>query len=56
MTFSSRVRTFSMPDFTISLLWHPRMDADPAHRWLLDCVRDICADQRTAAGYTHTVR
>ncbi len=30
------------PPFTISLLWHPRHDADPAHRWLRGCVREIC--------------
>lgn len=29
---------------TVSLLWHPRMDADPAHRWLRGCVRDACAE------------
>ena len=28
------------PEFTVSLLWHPRMDADPAHRWLRGHVRD----------------
>jgi DNA-binding transcriptional LysR family regulator len=33
----------AMPEFTVSLLWHPRLDADPAHRWLRGCVRDICA-------------
>jgi DNA-binding transcriptional LysR family regulator len=33
----------AMPEFTISLLWHPRLDADPAHRWLRGCVRDACA-------------
>lgn len=22
------------PDFDISTIWHPRLDADPAHRWL----------------------
>lgn len=33
------------PEFTVSLLWHPRMDADPAHRWLRGCVRDVCAGQ-----------
>jgi DNA-binding transcriptional LysR family regulator len=33
------------PEFTISLLWHPRLDADPAHRWLRECVRDVCAAQ-----------
>lgn len=32
----------STPDFTVSLLWHPRQDADPAHRWLRGCVRDAC--------------
>ncbi|WP_105372659.1 LysR family transcriptional regulator [Neorhizobium huautlense] len=32
-----------MPEITVSLLWHPRMDADPAHRWLRSCVRDVCA-------------
>lgn len=31
------------PEFTVSLLWHPRMDADPAHRWLRDCLRDVCS-------------
>jgi DNA-binding transcriptional LysR family regulator len=31
------------PEITIALLWHPRLDADPAHRWLRGCVRDVCA-------------
>lgn len=31
------------PAFTVSLLWHPRLDADGAHRWLRGCVRDACA-------------
>ncbi len=34
----------STPEFTVSLLWHPRLDADPAHRWLRGCVRDACAE------------
>jgi DNA-binding transcriptional LysR family regulator len=33
----------STPEITVSLLWHPRLDADPAHRWLRGCVRDVCA-------------
>jgi DNA-binding transcriptional LysR family regulator len=33
----------AVPGITVSLLWHPRLDADPAHRWLRSCVRDICA-------------
>ncbi len=28
--------------FTISLMWHPRMDGDRAHRWLRECVRRAC--------------
>lgn len=36
---------FSTPEITVSLLWHPRLDADPAHRWLRRCVRDACDDQ-----------
>lgn len=39
---------FTMPEILISMLWHPRQDADPAHRWLRDCVRDACATR--AAG------
>lgn len=30
------------PQITVSMLWHPRLDADPAHRWLRRCVRDVC--------------
>jgi DNA-binding transcriptional LysR family regulator len=37
----------SVPEITVSLLWHPRLEADPAHRWLRECVRDVCAEQRT---------
>jgi DNA-binding transcriptional LysR family regulator len=32
----------SVPEITVSLLWHPRMDADPAHQWLRRCVREAC--------------
>jgi hypothetical protein len=32
----------AMPDILVSLLWHPRLDADPAHRWLRGCIRDVC--------------
>lgn len=34
------------PEIMISMLWHPRLDADPAHRWLRGCVRDACATVR----------
>jgi DNA-binding transcriptional LysR family regulator len=33
----------ALPGITISLLWHPRMDSDPAHRWLRACIREVCA-------------
>jgi DNA-binding transcriptional LysR family regulator len=32
----------AIPSFTISMLWHPRMDGDLAHRWLRGCVRSAC--------------
>ena len=34
---------FPIAGITVSMLWHPRMDGDPAHRWLRGCVRDACA-------------
>jgi DNA-binding transcriptional LysR family regulator len=35
----------AVPELLISLLWHPRLDADPAHRWLRGCVQDVCSGQ-----------
>ncbi|PWC53493.1 LysR family transcriptional regulator [Azospirillum sp. TSO22-1] len=32
----------AVPPVTVSMLWHPRLDADPAHRWLRGCVREVC--------------
>ncbi len=29
--------------FSVSLVWHPRLDADPVHRWLRACVRAVCS-------------
>lgn len=41
------VRTFALPfaigGFTISMLWHPRMDGDLAHRWLRSRLRSACS-------------
>src|SRR5712672_243218 len=39
----------AFPEITVSLLWHPRLDADPAHRWLRGCVRDACGEQLTGS-------
>lgn len=49
-TMYAGMRSFSLPipipRFTVSLLWHPRLDGDPAHRWLRGCFRDACAAQQ----------
>jgi DNA-binding transcriptional LysR family regulator len=41
------MHSFTLPvpvaEITVSMLWHPRLHADPAHRWLRECVRDVCA-------------
>ncbi|WP_150748976.1 LysR substrate-binding domain-containing protein, partial [Pseudomonas fluorescens] len=34
---------FAVPTFTVAMLWHPRLEADPAHRWLRSCVHEVCA-------------
>lgn len=34
---------FPSPKITVAMLWHPRLDADPAHRWLRGCVRETCS-------------
>ena len=39
----------ALPPFVVSLLWHPRMDGDAAHRWLRACVREVCSGQEPLA-------
>jgi DNA-binding transcriptional LysR family regulator len=50
---------FVVPSFTLSMLWHPRMHGDLAHRWLRSCLRTVAqvdfppisdAGQRKEAG------
>lgn len=40
--------TFPLPvavaEITLSMLWHPRLDADPAHKWLRSIVHDVCLE------------
>ena len=43
--FELPVRT---PKITISAMWHPRADADPAHRWLREKVRSVCGGLRSS--------
>ena len=37
---------FTAPQVIVSLLWHPRVDANLAHRWLRACVADACSKQK----------
>lgn len=34
---------FEVEPISVALVWHPRMDADPAHRWLRSLIIGICA-------------
>jgi DNA-binding transcriptional LysR family regulator len=36
----------SLPEFSVSLLWHPRLEADAAHCWLRGQLREVCAAVR----------
>lgn len=46
---TAQLRSFPLPVqtgvITISQMWHPRLDADPAHRWLRGLVRATCRKQ-----------
>lgn len=41
------MHSFALPvevaGITVSMLWHPRMDGDAAHRWLRGLVLEVCA-------------
>lgn len=43
--FALPVRTSAI---TVSQMWHPRADADPAHRWLREVVLSICRSHANA--------
>jgi DNA-binding transcriptional LysR family regulator len=34
----------ALPTYTISQVWHPRVDADPSHRWLRRLVADVAGE------------
>jgi DNA-binding transcriptional LysR family regulator len=44
------IHVFELPlptdPIIVSLMWHPRVELDPAHRWLRDKVRAVCAQRR----------
>lgn len=50
----SGMHSFAVPlptsEFTISLLWHPRLDGDPAHRWLRTCIQSTCRENVLVSG------
>jgi len=59
-TLRAGLHSFALPaaalEVTVSLLWHPRMDADPAHRWLRGCIREICAPSFAGGAARRRVR
>jgi DNA-binding transcriptional LysR family regulator len=30
------------PGITVCAMWHPRLDADPAHRWMRETLVSLC--------------
>ncbi|MET0401548.1 MAG: LysR family transcriptional regulator [Cystobacter sp.] len=50
----ARVESFELPVATqpilVSQMWHPRLDADPVHRWFRSLVLRVCKQQGTSAG------
>jgi DNA-binding transcriptional LysR family regulator len=47
---TERVHVFELPfktrTITVSQMWHPRMEKDPAHRWLREKVLEVCRPVR----------
>ncbi|WBM70163.1 LysR family transcriptional regulator [Buttiauxella sp. WJP83] len=47
----ARLYVFELPvkthEITVSLMWHPRSEADPAHRWLRQLVSSVCREKVT---------
>ena len=39
---------FDVPAIAVSLMWHPRLQADPAHQWLRETLRAVCAQAQDA--------
>ncbi|MGE3277538.1 MAG: LysR family transcriptional regulator [Vicinamibacterales bacterium] len=39
---------FAVPPIVVSLIWHPRMHADPVHAWLRTCVQEVCGHAGTS--------
>ncbi|TNV19578.1 LysR family transcriptional regulator [Buttiauxella sp. B2] len=45
----ARLHVFELPvktnEITVSLMWHPRSEVDPAHRWLRQLVMKVCRER-----------
>jgi DNA-binding transcriptional LysR family regulator len=41
---------FTSPQIAISMLWHPRMDADPVHKWLRNLLLEVCSSKLKVDG------
>lgn len=52
---SDPLYAFELPvktrEITISQMWHPRSEVDPAHRWLRQLALSVCRERVTNAGY-----
>jgi DNA-binding transcriptional LysR family regulator len=48
--YAARLSAFSLPvptaEIAVSQMWHPRLDGDPAHRWLRSLVWDVTSTLR----------
>ena len=46
---ADKLHVFELPfktrSFTVSQMWHPRMERDPAHRWLRQTILSVCQAQ-----------
>ena len=52
---SDPLYAFELPvktrEITISQMWHPRSEVDPAHRWLRQLALSVCREKVNNAGY-----
>jgi DNA-binding transcriptional LysR family regulator len=53
------VHCFALPvqtsAITVSQMWHPRVNSDPAHCWLREIVLSICRPHQMAFGKSHAI-
>lgn len=47
------VLPLDVPGFSLSMLWHPRMDGDLAHRWLRGQIKSVCSEKRPLGSTPH---